>query len=256
MAITKEKLSHECFPQPVDTNILVWRYLDLSKFIWLLNKKKLYLSRLDSLGDLHEGSLTKKSSEAIAKHISDNANLSKIPKDLINKISEVRRKIRKIAFVNCWCLINFESDAMWRLYCGSKQGIAIQTTYHKLRDSIIDPDVYIGCIIYKDYKKEIIQISNLFYPLMHKRIAFKHENEVRLVKILGLDRLLEKEKGVNENPTGIELAWDLKSAVEKIYIHPNADQYYKDVVELTVKKFAPDLVDKIEWSEMKSIPFY
>ena len=50
------KLEHPCFPQPEDDSVRIWRYLDLAKFIWLLEKQQLYLSRLDSLNDPFEGS--------------------------------------------------------------------------------------------------------------------------------------------------------------------------------------------------------
>ena len=55
----KNKLEHTCFPQPTDSAVRVWRYLDLAKFIWLLKNKKLYLSGVASLNDPHEGSTPK-----------------------------------------------------------------------------------------------------------------------------------------------------------------------------------------------------
>ena len=36
--------------QPPDSTIKVWRYLSLSRFVWLLSKKQLWLSRIDLLG--------------------------------------------------------------------------------------------------------------------------------------------------------------------------------------------------------------
>lgn len=47
----KRDISHEAsFPQlPDDTEL--WRYTDLPKFLWVLTKKALYLSRGDLLGD-------------------------------------------------------------------------------------------------------------------------------------------------------------------------------------------------------------
>ena len=40
----QNKLEHPCFPQPADGSVRVWRYLDLTKFIWLLENQKLYMS--------------------------------------------------------------------------------------------------------------------------------------------------------------------------------------------------------------------
>ena len=56
----EDKFSHRCFPQPQDKGSRVWRYLDLAEFIWLLDKRKLFLSRLDLVNDPHEGSATQR----------------------------------------------------------------------------------------------------------------------------------------------------------------------------------------------------
>ena len=55
----ENKLDHPCFPQPTDSSVRVWRYLDLAKFIWLLENQKLYLASVDSLNDPYEGSTPK-----------------------------------------------------------------------------------------------------------------------------------------------------------------------------------------------------
>jgi len=55
----ENKLKHPCFPQAAEGSVRVWRYLDLAKFIWLVENKKIYLSRLDLLNDPHEGSTPK-----------------------------------------------------------------------------------------------------------------------------------------------------------------------------------------------------
>jgi len=52
----ENKLKHRCFPQPPDTAVRVWRYMDLAKLVWTLVNRKLWLSRIDLLQDPHEGS--------------------------------------------------------------------------------------------------------------------------------------------------------------------------------------------------------
>jgi len=47
-----------------------------------------------------------------------------------------------------------ESHAMWRLYCGAEQGVAVQTVYEKLANSITDPEMYIGLVSYIDYDRD------------------------------------------------------------------------------------------------------
>ncbi len=42
--------------------------------------------------------------------------------------TEVHKKIREIHFVSCWHENETESEAMWKLYLKSGDGVAIQTT--------------------------------------------------------------------------------------------------------------------------------
>jgi hypothetical protein len=37
----------------------LWRYMDLAKFVWMLQRRALYFCRLDALGDPYEGHYTR-----------------------------------------------------------------------------------------------------------------------------------------------------------------------------------------------------
>lgn len=173
------KLEHQCFPQPLDTSVRVWRYLDLAKFIWLLENKKLYLSRLDLLNDPYEGTTPRPLTVLRDQQLHEHG-----AKQLAAQIPNINQQSRKSLYINCWHLGNAESEAMWRLYCPNDSGVAIQTTYQKLVASIEnDPICYIGSVTYIDYESWQEFPWNIdFYPVMHKRISFAHEKEVRLVK--------------------------------------------------------------------------
>ena len=53
MSVTK----HEVFEWPKDTDASAWRYLDLPKYLSMLDSQALFFCRLDKLGDPFEGSL-------------------------------------------------------------------------------------------------------------------------------------------------------------------------------------------------------
>src|SRR5262245_880889 len=95
------RLKHPAFPQPESPDIAVWRYMDLSKFIWLLQHQELYFSRLDHLQDPFEGSVTRKTVEGVAKFLSRQGNPE--PTD---QIARLFRDSRKSTYVNCWCALN------------------------------------------------------------------------------------------------------------------------------------------------------
>jgi len=245
---------HPALPQPEDSESLVWRYMDLPKLIALLGQRALFFSRLDKLGDPYEGSITAPLKERLdlASH------------ETAERFAAFRKQYRMKTFVNCWRRGQNESEAMWRLYCGM-QGVVIQTTYAKLKASIKqwnNPSIGIGLVTYRDYVADDIRSQNFFIPLMSKRVAFNHENEVRIVWSM-VGQNYPKENTVWENgvegrpePVGMLLPWNPDDFVENIYISPYADPWYGDVIKTTVEKFFPRLAANISWSPMRSDPYY
>lgn len=181
MAEQKEnKLEHPCFPQPQDGSIRVWRYLDLAKFVWLLENQKLYLSRLDLLNDPYEGTTPKWLAAVRDQQLREFGG-----ERLETQAPQIIQQSRRSLYVNCWHLGSIESEAMWRLYCPGENGVSIQTTYTKLVESIAyDEVLYVGQVTYINYESQVFPLDNMFYRVMHKRISFAHEQEVRLVKWL------------------------------------------------------------------------
>ena len=244
--MTVDKLKHPSFTQPSDTDIRVWRYMDLSKLIDIISRKSLFLSRLDLLGDTHEGSITK------ATYLHRQAEFEKHGvANIIPSMSHNNKKINKSIYVNCWYFDNHESEAMWKLYCPENKGIAIQTTYKKLVQSVENDDyLYIGLIEYVDYDKDWFSNGNLFEPIMHKRKAFEFEKEVRLVKT---DSNYWNENSP-ESPPGIYCPWDLIKFAESIYVNPYTENWYYEVVKDVLDKY--DCNIDINWSTIKGIPYY
>ena len=79
------------------------------------------------------------------------------------------REIPKLAYVNCWCENDHESEAMWKSY-GGDEGIAIRTTFGGLTESLVcESSVYIGRVQYVDYDETFIGERNVVIPLLHKR---------------------------------------------------------------------------------------
>ena len=143
---------------------------------------------------------------------------------------------------------------MWRLYCPGNNGVAIQTSYSKLVETIAsDLELYIGRVTYIDYDSQGFPLGNFFYPVMHKRVSFAHEQEVRLVKIKVPDNL-----GLPQEfcPLGISIDWPLEPALEAIYVDPYAPEYFYDVVRSVVRRVAPNLEDRVLWSPMRATPVY
>lgn len=98
----------------------------------------------------------------------------------------------------CWSL-HKASDAMWRIYSPNGDGIRVKTTPDKLLRSLYyggakkpDMSCVIGKVNYlpKDrlsefanhvFKNGSVTKENLFNSLLVKRLAFKHEREIRVL---------------------------------------------------------------------------
>lgn len=239
------RLSHTSFPQPQNKMVKVWRYMDLAKLISLIQSRSLYLVRLDKLTDPYEGTITSLTAAGINEYFKQIGSTNTY-ETFRNHFLESRQS----TFVSCWHVNEHESEAMWHLYGGSGGGIAIQTTYSKLVESIeLQHDVYIGLVRYIDYSTGILSDVNGFTPVMHKRASFAHEREVRFVWYWG------SVPYPDQTPSHLTMPWDLESYIEKVYVDPNAPTYYFEAVQAVLKSMAPTLENRLEWSQMKASPF-
>ncbi|MBB2494133.1 DUF2971 domain-containing protein [Aquipseudomonas ullengensis] len=239
------RLAHPSFPQP-ERDVKVWRYMSLAKLISLLETKSLYLTRVDKFSDPYEGTLTARTAAGIEAHLKQLGSSNGF-----EELREIFKKSRMETFASCWHANDHESEAMWRLYCGSASGVAVQTTYSKLVNSIEHQyDVHIGLVRYIDYTEGMFPDANTFSPCMHKRASFSHEHEVRLVHF----SMSPPEPEVS--PESSKIPWDLQVYADRIYVDPYAPTYYFEAVKAVLAAMCPSLSPRLEWSQMKSLPFY
>lgn len=89
---------------PENCDTVVWKYLDLSKFLDLLMSKKLFMSRSDKFEDQYEGTFSEPTFEEIRK-ISENN-----PEFL-----DIYKSQRKNVVISGWHINEYESFAMWQI---------------------------------------------------------------------------------------------------------------------------------------------
>ena len=164
------------------------------------------------------------------------------------------------------------------MYCGDNYGVAITVVYRDIEASFINKGLVIAPVKYLNYQIEGFSQDNLLYPFFHKRLAFAHEREVRIVKWCS-DQMpvgmletghppTEEEKRAHEDEvkrgeelrvergTGISLEFDAEILVRTVVVHPYAPGWYFRVIKLVVEKFTPILVEKVKWSSMRTEPLY
>ena len=224
---------HPSFIPPDDANVKIWRYMDFTKFVALLDTKSLWFTRADRFEDPFEGSYPKMNIIARANIPGVSDEEKPIITRLIKGSSDVRRNWTHYVAINCWHISEHESAAMWSLYLKSNEGIAIQSTYHRLRDSFsqAESDVYIGKVAYIDYDHEVIENADILSPFLHKRASYEHEKELRAVTVRlpkpgprGLDFSQETID------IGVLLPIDLPLLIQTVYVAPNAPAWLTNLI--------------------------
>jgi hypothetical protein len=219
---------------PEDPDTIVWKYLDLSKFLDLLLSRKLFMSRSDKFEDQYEGTFSEPTYEEIKKLAVNNP-------EFLNYYKTHREKVS----ISSWHINEYESFAMWQIFTQNSEGLAIQSTIGRLQKAL-EPEKnlkqYIGQVNYIDYKKEYIPFDDLFFPFLFKRKSFQYEREVRIISDTS-----ETKIHIND---GIKINVDISQLIDKIYIHPKSENWYKNLVIELVSKLGFDI--EIEKSDLES----
>jgi hypothetical protein len=255
--------THPIFISPSDRNVKIWRYLDIAKYLSLLEKKSLFFTRSDLLGDPFEGSLPSTKGQNNLNEVAkrQSAKLLGLSSDQIAFPYSVHDVIRKRLFICSFHMNDYESAALWSIYTKAMQGVAIQSTFSRLCDCFkeySENNVFIGVMNYIDYNTEIIPISeNVFPPLLHKRKSFEHEKELRAVIIHPKEFYSKHRAGKHDefnggDQTGLDIKVDLNILIERIYVAPTTDKWVKELLVSVTKKYG---IDKpIEQSSLDDSP--
>jgi hypothetical protein len=162
----------------------LWRYMDLARFLALIDRKELYFSRLHEFEDTWEGAWSP-SHPLFAGNDPEYLKLGAI-------------KFAALPLVSCWHENETESVAMWKLYLTGREGVAIKTTvasliqlfstgrelklgrveYRDIDDFQHDPEV----LVFEDWRctgsRDFLPIER---ALFRKNKGYAHEQEVRAV---------------------------------------------------------------------------
>jgi hypothetical protein len=147
--MTDQHHVHPAFPQPDDPSAVIWRYLDASKFEWLVNCKRLFMPSADRLGDPLEGSTPSGELEWWRREAA-NAETEET-RDIIEKNRDFLSRMAKFFrdhyyYVTCWHMNPHENNAMWGCYTKQPESVAIRTTYAVLRESLPRSYIEMGVI--------------------------------------------------------------------------------------------------------------
>jgi hypothetical protein len=259
--------SHPNMITPAD-NALVWRYMDLAKFISLLDKRALYFSRLSSLRKLEplEGEIP--TGNAAVSYEEEGKKLFDLDKADLDRmgISEnffqrFQHSTLQNALINCWHKSDVENYAMWKIFGEGSHSIAISTNIQSLIGSFgrySDFDLYVGEVKYIDHSVDIIDGSNLFELAINKSTFYKYENEVRLlinddndVSFIPSDEPHASYGSVTEEQhhqplrPGFYIPINIDMMIEDVWVSPEAETWFFELVSSICEKFGlQDVVPK------------
>lgn len=202
--------------------------MDFTKFVSLISTATLFHARADLLGDDFEGSLPLRN---VQERFVPWGGISEDGlKRLSDGIGETRRRQREEYCISCWHENEYESAAMWRLYLKSDEGIAVRSTYRRLKASIVDTRrSYLGKVDYKDYTTDMIDEGNVFPRYLTKRKSFEHEREIRsVINLFGQG---------DGSAGGVALKVDLETLIDRVYVAPRSPKWFHDVVSNVIAQY-------------------
>jgi len=108
---------HPRFLQPENDDVKVWRYMDFTKFIALLNSSCLFFSRVDRFDDPFEGSwptINVLERERVPQNLPFDQHEMYLQGT--RRSPDRSQAVLKLTAVNCWHENEHESAAMWKIY--------------------------------------------------------------------------------------------------------------------------------------------
>lgn len=243
---------HPAFDEPNDNT--VWRYLDFSQFIKLLETESLWFTRTDQFSDPYEGIFPARAMQSLVENKKKSIeNLRELVEDGLVSEEQIEHILdtdptestfdnldlfRRMSFINCWHMSEYESMAMWKANLTSVEGVVIRSTFSRLKNAL-DPDgvhdYYLGTLNYIDFFNDDIreEVDNMYRAYVYKQQEYEFEKEVRAV----IGQLPETEQDDlspgdapthkwDEHPPGFPVKVDLGELIEAIYISPISPSWH------------------------------
>jgi hypothetical protein len=163
--------------------------------------------------------------------------------------SGLLRSFGKFIAVNCWHINPIESVAMWNIYLGGINGIAIQSTVQRLKGSFDgEPtrEISIGKVHYlaEDQITPEPNGFNGFNSVLWKWKSYEYENELRAALLSRPEELYKYN--------GIFIPVKLDQLIEKVVVSPKAPVWFSELIVALASKHG--FGDKVTPSRLGASP--
>ncbi len=198
----------------MDAGDRLWRFMDFTKYVAMLDAGALYFTRSDRFSDPFEGALARGNPR---------------PENGRGAPDEFRRRV----LVSSWHRNDHESAAMWRIYLAGSDGVAIRTTAGALQRALAGrPEpIRVGAVRYLDYERDQVPEHGTLERFLCKRRSFEYEQEVRA--------LWCADEPVAEE--GHYLHVDLGRLLDAVVVSPSASSWFGRLVVSVTERYGLDL---------------
>jgi hypothetical protein len=215
-----------------DDGVVLWRYLDIVKFVDLLQTSTLHFSRADLVGDDFEGSYTQGNKTWYKKYFRDLYGKD-AGDEWIDNVAAFNRGLPKWIYLNCWHMNSDESAAMWQQYGPVAGSIAIRSTVGSLKKALAKASepIHIGAVTYISYQNDKFPDAHPLHAFLHKRTSFAHEKEARAIFVNYEAQDKPFALPTSAPAEGIRVKTTLKDLVQAVHVAPRAQQWVVQVVD-------------------------
>jgi hypothetical protein len=216
---------------PSDDTVL-WRYMELARFLQLIDGRHLWFSRADKFNDPLEGTLTD------GEFNYEPETPDEPPRFREATADPLAQMMRHTTYVNCWRMGENESMAMWDLYGKGTGVVAVTTTVGRLKRQLENDDrpVYIAEVQYVDWQAPR-ELRGTFDLITRKDISYQHEGEARLFVWNTAGIQAEGIYIPDEIPPGLTFGIDPQATVTQIWISPRDHPSIKPLIANLIARY-------------------
>lgn len=242
-----------------EENYKIVKYLDITKFLSLIQTESIFFCRLDKFEDKFEGTLPITSLKYLegwyrqmyhSGQLHSNNIEESIQKALITQ-KKAEESFKKIVCISCWNKNMQESYALWKIYSDINKGIMITSNIDNLISSLENTSekIQLSEVRYINHKTDFIDVNNLNYPIIHKNTAYHFEEEVRLIHQVEAGNGLLYDWSDEKNSNGKYIDIDLNILIDEIILSPYAPEWFFDIIKDLLEKY--NLKKTIKFSDLK-----
>ena len=225
-----------------ESNYHIAKYIDLTKFISLLQRRALFFCRADKLEDKFEGAAALKNYNVKVNMYKSlrNLNIDITDEKIIENVESdllFAKRHKSIVSVSCWNKFSAESAALWKIYSDYNKGIMIKSSINQIIKSLEKQpqDIQLSEVRYINYEEDVM-LEHVNYPFFYKQKAYSYENEVRMLyQVTGTGKNWDwADEEVEE---GLFMNVDLDVLIDEIILSPDSPQWFYKLIEDLLKRY-------------------